>query len=46
MTRNSPTEYVSFFKSMKDRNGLTTNRQLKRWVTRGIAYARSMLPKR
>jgi TfoX/Sxy family transcriptional regulator of competence genes len=29
-----------------DPNGVTTNRQLKRWVTRGIAYARSLPPKR
>jgi TfoX N-terminal domain len=27
-------------------NGLTTNRQLKRWVARGVAYARSLPPKR
>ncbi len=26
--------------------GLTTNRQLKRWVARGVAYARSLPPKR
>jgi TfoX N-terminal domain len=27
-------------------HGLTTNRQLKRWVARGVAYARSLPPKR
>jgi hypothetical protein len=26
-------------------NGLTTNQQLKRWVTRGVTYARSLPPK-
>jgi hypothetical protein len=29
-----------------DPNGVTTNRQLKQWVTRGVAYARSLPPKR
>jgi TfoX N-terminal domain len=29
-----------------DPNGLTTNRQLKRWVAAGVAYARSLPPKR
>ena len=29
-----------------DPNSLTTSRQLKRWVTRGVAYARSLPPKR
>ena len=29
-----------------DPNGLTTNRQLQRWVTAGVAYARSLPPKR
>jgi TfoX/Sxy family transcriptional regulator of competence genes len=29
-----------------DPNGLTTNPQLKRWVARGVAYARSLSRKR
>lgn len=29
-----------------DPNGVATNRQLKRWVARGIGYARSLPPKR
>ena len=29
-----------------DTTGLTTKRELKRWVDRGIAYARSLPPKR
>jgi TfoX/Sxy family transcriptional regulator of competence genes len=29
-----------------DSNGVTTNRQLKQWVARGVAYARSLPPKR
>jgi hypothetical protein len=29
-----------------DPDGLTTSRQLKRWVGRGVAYARSLPPKR
>ena len=29
-----------------DPNGVTTKRQLKQWVTRGVAYARSLPPKR
>jgi hypothetical protein len=29
-----------------DPTGLTTNPQLKRWVDRGVAYARSLPPKR
>jgi TfoX/Sxy family transcriptional regulator of competence genes len=29
-----------------DTSGLTTKRQLKRWVDRGVAYARSLPPKR
>ena len=28
-----------------DPAGLATNRQLKRWLTRGVAYARSLPPK-
>jgi hypothetical protein len=28
-----------------DPNGVTTNQQLKRWVTRGVTYARSLPPK-
>jgi TfoX/Sxy family transcriptional regulator of competence genes len=29
-----------------DSNGVTTNRQLKQWVARGVAYARTLPPKR
>jgi TfoX/Sxy family transcriptional regulator of competence genes len=29
-----------------DPNGVKTNRQLRRWVTRGVTYARSLPPKR
>ena len=29
-----------------DPNGVTTNPQLKQWVARGVAYARSLPPKR
>jgi hypothetical protein len=29
-----------------DPTGVTTNSQLKRWVARGVAYARSLPPKR
>jgi TfoX/Sxy family transcriptional regulator of competence genes len=29
-----------------DTSGLTTKRQLKRWVDRGVGYARSLPPKR
>jgi TfoX/Sxy family transcriptional regulator of competence genes len=29
-----------------DLNGVTTKRQLKLWVTRGVTYARSLPPKR
>jgi TfoX/Sxy family transcriptional regulator of competence genes len=29
-----------------DPSGVTSNKQLKRWVSRGVAYARSLPPKR